>query len=173
MKNRCSRLALVLLLNATIFAADANADAAAAPAAGGTHSRLSFVTTQDGSPLLISSKLFNTKQARKFLHTGKNPYLGNQAAIDQGKKIFELWSCTACHGGNAQGQIGPSLHGPNFHYPKDATDKGMFETIWHGTNGGMGAKGIGLMDPTDASNGLTPDDVLKVISWVRSLGANP
>lgn len=129
---------------------------------------IQFVTTQDGKPLNISSDLFNTPQAKAFLYSGKNPYIGDAKAIAYGKKTFQLWSCTECHGGEAQGQTGPSLHGPNFHYAKDSTDKGMFETIWHGTNGGMGAKGIGLMDPTDASNGLTPDDVLKVIAWIRS-----
>jgi len=30
----------------------------------------------------------------------------------------------------------------------------MFETVWHGTNGGMGAKGVGLMDPTDPKMAL-------------------
>jgi hypothetical protein len=30
-----------------------------------------------------------------------------------------------------------------FKYAKNATNKGMFETIWNGTNGGMGAKGFG------------------------------
>jgi len=62
------------------------------------------------------------------------------------------------------------LVGPTFKYPKNATNKGMFETIWHGTNGGMGAKGKGLMDPTDTSNGITPDEVLKVIAWIRTHG---
>jgi cytochrome c-L len=42
--------------------------------------------------------------------------------------------------------------------------------MWHGTNGGMGAKGKGLMDPTDPTNGITPDEALKVISWIRSHG---
>ncbi|CAG1001163.1 partial cytochrome c-L, partial [Gammaproteobacteria bacterium] len=68
------------------------------------------------------------------------------------------------------GQTGPSLHGPSYKYAKDATNKGMFETIWHGTNGGMGAKGKGLMDPTDPNNGLTPDELLKIIAWVRTHG---
>jgi cytochrome c-L len=131
---------------------------------------IQFVDTQAGKPLVINHDLFNTSQAKAFLQTGKNPYLGDASAIAYGKKTFQLWSCTECHGGDAQGQTGPSLHGPDFHYAKDSTDKGMFETIWHGTNGGMGAKGIGLMDPTDASNGLTPDDVLKVIAWIRSVG---
>lgn len=44
----------------------------------------------------------------------------------------------------------------------------MFETVWHGTNGGMGAKGKGLMDPTDATNGLSPDELLKIQAWIRS-----
>jgi len=47
----------------------------------------------------------------------------------------------------------------------------MFETVWHGTNGGMGAKGVGLMDPTDPKNGITPDELLKIIAWIRSMGA--
>lgn len=131
---------------------------------------IDFVTTQDGSPLKIDAKLFDTPAAKEFAATGKNPYIGQQEAIDKGKKLFQMYSCTQCHGGNAGGQTGPSLHGPSFKYAKDATNKGMFETIWHGTNGGMGAKGKGLMDPTDPNNGLTPDEVLKIQAWVRTHG---
>ncbi|MCX7628439.1 MAG: cytochrome c [Methylophilaceae bacterium] len=129
-----------------------------------------FVTTQDGSPLIIKPELFDTPAAKEFATTGKNPYIGNKEAIEKGKKLFQLYSCTQCHGGDAQGQTGPSLHGPNYKYAKNATNKGMFETIWHGTNGGMGAKGKGLMDPTDPNNGLTPDEVLKIIAWIRTHG---
>lgn len=127
-----------------------------------------FVTTQDGSAMEIKSELFDTPAAKEFLATGKNSYVGNADAVTAGKKLFQMYSCTQCHGGDAGGQTGPSLHGPDFKYAKDATNKGMFETIWHGTNGGMGAKGKGLMDPSDPSNGLMPDDVLKIQAWVRS-----
>jgi cytochrome c-L len=129
---------------------------------------LDFVATQDGSPLKIKAELFDTAEAREFAATGKNPYIGKQEAIEKGKKLFQMYSCTQCHGGDAQGQTGPSLHGPDFKYAKDATNKGMFETIWHGTNGGMGAKGKGLMDPTDPNNGLMPDEVLKIQAWIRT-----
>lgn len=128
-----------------------------------------FVTTQDGKPLLIAETLFSTPAAKEFLNTGKNPYIGNAEAISKGKKVFQLYSCTQCHGPEAKGQVGPGLTGPDYRYPKDATNKGMFETVWHGTNGGMGAKGLGLMDPTDPNNGITPDDLLKVIAWIRSM----
>jgi cytochrome c-L len=129
-----------------------------------------LVATQDDAPLDIKAEAFDTPAAKEFLATGKNPYIGNEEAIAKGKKIFGLYSCTQCHGPEAKGQVGPGLIGPTFKYTKDATNKGMFETIWHGTNGGMGAKGLGLMDPTDPSNGLNPDEVLKVIAWIRSHG---
>jgi cytochrome c-L len=142
-------------------------DKAAAASSG---EMIKFVTTQDGSPLTIKAELFDTAEAKEFMTTGKNPYIGNQDAIAKGKKLFQLYSCTQCHGADAQGQVGPNLTGPNYNYAKDATNKGMFETVWHGTNGGMGAKGKGLMDPTDPSNGLSPDELLKIIAWIRSHG---
>ena len=132
---------------------------------------ISFVDTQEGKLLVIDATLFDTPQAKEFLATGKNPYIGNEEAIAKGHKIFGLYSCTQCHGPEAKGQVGPGLVGPDYKYPKDANNKGMFETIWHGTNGGMGAKGVGLMDPTDPSNGIAPDDMLKVIAWIRSKSA--
>ena len=129
---------------------------------------VAFVKTQDGSPLEIKSELFDTPVAKEFSTTGKNSYVGKADAVAQGKKLFQMYSCTQCHGGDAGGQTGPSLHGPDFHYAKNATNKGMFETIWNGTNGGMGAKGKGLMDPTDPTNGLKPDEVLQIEAWIRS-----
>jgi cytochrome c-L len=164
-------LVLILMLMA-LSACDKKAatsgGAAASADAGGP--AISFVDTQEGKPLVIDAKLFDTPAAKEFLATGKNPYIGNADAIAKGKKVFGLYSCTQCHGPEAKGQVGPGLVGPTFRYPKDATNKGMFETIWHGTNGGMGAKGLGLMDPTDPKNGITPDEILKVQSWIRSMG---
>lgn len=136
-----------------------------------TGSAIQFVDTQEGKPLAIDAALFDTPAAKEFLATGNNSYIGNEEAIAKGKKVFQLYSCTQCHGPEAKGQVGPGLTGPNYKYPKNATDKGMFETVWHGTNGGMGAKGIGLMDPTDPKNGIAPDELLKIIAWIRSMGA--
>lgn len=126
---------------------------------------IQFVATQDGQPIDIDIKMFDTPAAKEFLSTGKNPYIGNEEAIKEGKKKFNLFSCVACHGGHGEGAVGPGLTGENFRYAKNATNKGMFETIWHGTDGGMGAKGFGLMSPDD---GLKPDEVLKVIAFIRS-----
>jgi len=129
-----------------------------------------FVDAQASKPLKIDPALFNTEQAKKFQSTGQNPYIGNQEAIASGKKLFQLYSCTQCHGGNAQGQTAVGLTGPNYVHPRSANDKGMFEIIWNGTNGGMGGKGKGVMDPGNPQNGMSPDDVLKTIAWIRSAG---
>ena len=170
------KLSLALVLLATSLTACNKSDdkaatggSAAAPASSGK--AIEFVTTQDSKPLPIDAALFDTPVAKEFLTTGKNTYVGNADAIAKGKKIFQLYSCTQCHGPEAKGQVGPGLTGPDFKYPKDATNKGMFETVWHGTNGGMGAKGIGLMDPSDPKNGITPDELLKIIAWIRSMSS--
>ncbi len=165
---------LAIAMVAALTACDKGASGAAGgsdkKAAASSGESIKFVTTQDGSPLEIKPELFDTPAAKEFLSTGKNSYVGNADAIAAGKKVFNLYSCTQCHGPDGGGQVGPSLKGPNFKYPKDATNKGMFETVWHGTNGGMGAKGKGLMDPTDPANGISPDELLKVIAWIRSHG---
>ena len=148
---------------------DAASAVAEAPVAA-SGNQISFVDTQEGKPLIIDAALFVTPAAKEFLATGKNPYIGNEEAIAKGKRVFGLYSCTQCHGPEGKGQVGPGLVGPTFKYPKNATNKGMFETVWHGTNGGMGAKGVGLMDPTDAKNGITTDELLQVIAWIRTKG---
>ena len=161
-----AKLVMVSVLALAVFAGCSGQSNSGSATSGSA--MIAFVKTQDGSPLEIKAELFDTAQAKEFSTTGKNPYIGNADAIAQGKKLFQMYSCTQCHGGDAGGQTGPSLHGPDFRYAKDATNKGMFETIWHGTNGGMGAKGKGLMDPTDPSNGLNPDEVLQIQAWIRS-----
>jgi cytochrome c-L len=127
-------------------------------------------TDANGQPLKIKPEHFDTPQAKQFQQSGQNPYSGDKAAIEQGKKLYQLYSCTQCHGSQAQGQTAVGLTGPKFNNAKSAEDKGMFEVIWGGTNAGMGPKGKGLMDPTDPKNGMSADEVLKVIAWIRSQG---
>ncbi len=170
-KIKLSALYALLLVSVVACGKGDNTVSNLSSAAGSDVKMIAFVTTQDSSPLIVKTELFDTPAAKEFMTTGKNSYIGNAEAIEKGKKLFQLYSCTQCHGPEAKGQVGPGLIGPDYRYPKDATNKGMFETIWHGTNGGMGAKGKGLMDPSDPSNGLTPDELLKIIAWIRSYGS--
>ena len=135
---------------------------------GAVNAQIKLEKTTDGSEIKFPEKaLVGTDAEKEFLATGKNIYVGDAEAIKYGKKRYNLWSCTQCHGPTAKGQVGPGLTGPKYNYAKDQTNKGMFETIWAGTNGGMGAKGFGLMAPED---GVTVDELLKIIAFVRSNG---
>lgn len=128
-------------------------------------------TDSKGGALKIKPEHFDTPQAKQFMSSGKNPYIGDKKAIESGKKIYHMYSCNQCHGSNAQGQTAHGLTGPRYNHAKSAEDKGMFEITWAGTDGGMSPKGIGLMDPTNPNNGMTPDELLKVIAWIRSQGS--
>jgi cytochrome c-L len=129
-----------------------------------------FVDTKSGQAMKIDAKLFDTAESKQFLSTGTNSYTGNTTAIASGKKLYQSYSCGQCHGAQAQGQTAGGLTGPRYNHAKSSTDKGMFEIIWAGTNGGMSGKGKGVMDPSNPSNGLSPDEVLKVMAWARSQG---
>lgn len=133
----------------------------------------SFTSTADSKALNIPDDLFNTPAAKEFLATGKNPYIGNADGVKAGKKVYQLYSCAQCHGPIGNGQVGPNLRDDTFNYAKNATDKGMFETIWGGSAGGMGAKGKGLMLEDDPTQGLTPDEVLKVSAFLRTKADKP
>lgn len=60
----------------------------------------SFNATQaSGGTFSIPDASFDTPAAKEFLKSGKNIYVGDEAGIKAGKKIFSLYSCMACHGG--------------------------------------------------------------------------
>ena len=117
--NRIKLSLALVLLAASLTACNKSDDkaaasgSAAAPAVS-SGKAIEFVTTQDSKPLVIDAALFDTPAAKEFLATGKNPYVGNADAIAKGKKVFQLYSCTQCHGPEAKGQVGPGLTGPDF-----------------------------------------------------------
>ncbi|MDP8568222.1 cytochrome c(L), periplasmic [Methylophilus aquaticus] len=97
-----------------------------------------------------------TPEAKHFLATGENPYQGNQEAVNKGYTIFST-ACSGCHGHLAEGKLGPALADDYWTYPKNETDKGIFETIYGGAAGMMGPQ----------QGRLTVDEILHVIAWVR------
>jgi len=127
-----------------------------------------FVSTKDGSPLVIKAVDTDTPQAKEFLATCVNPYTKAYAkdaeAAKAGKKKFGYYSCTQCHGPNGGGQVGPSITDSTWQYSKHVTDKGIFETIAGGSNGGMFAWHNQLGNPEN----LATDDILKIVGWLRT-----
>ncbi len=142
-----------------------------------------FVSTKDGSPLVIKAKDTDSAEAKAFLETCKNPYTkmfaaDAKTAKKQGRRVFTYNGCSGCHGGKLEGIMAPSLRKDGgqgafdnkWAYVKNATDKGMFETIAGGSAGQAG----GVMAawhidvPDHISDGLSTDDILKAIGYIRT-----
>ena len=137
---------------------------AAAPAG-----KCDLVSTKDNKPLPIKATDKDTPEAKEFLATCINPYTKKFAADAEaakaGKKLFGMYSCTQCHGPNGDGQVGPPITDSRWQYAKHVTDKGMFETISGGTNGGMFAWHQQVANNPDM---MSTDDILKIIGWLRT-----
>ena len=143
----------------------------------------SFVSTKDGSPLAMKADAADSAEAKTFLDTCKNPYTAKYAADAEaakaGRKVMTLNGCTGCHGGNLGGLMAPSLvknggtgaFDTKWVYAKNATDKGMFETISGGTAGTSG----GVMSTWHKSldghvgDGLSTDEILKAVAYIRTV----
>ena len=152
-----------------------------------------LVSTKDGSPLKIKVVDTDTPEAKKFLETCVNPYTAKYAtdtvaalakpsskgATDYGGGyVMSFNGCTGCHGGNLGGVMAPSLvknggtgaFDTKWVYDKNATDKGMFESIAGGTPGTSGGGMAIWHKQIDGyvSDGLSTDDILKAVAYIRT-----
>jgi cytochrome c-L len=103
----------------------------------------------------------DTEAVKKFFETGRNSYNGVKECFPRGEYIY-LSSCSGCHGHLAEGKVGPGLNDNYWTYPKNKTDKGMFETVFGG--------GQGMMGP---HNDLQLNEILLAMAWIRHLYTGP
>jgi cytochrome c-L len=119
-----------------------------------------FTSPLDNEPLEVKTLPGEqiTEAVHRFYDTGEDPYKGDSEALSKGKDLYQTY-CQACHLPDGSGRIGPSLIGDTHHYPRFATDKGMFEIIYGGATGAMQPFG----------KRLTQDQILQVMAYVRTL----
>jgi cytochrome c-L len=131
----------------------------------GAEAAQTFNNTVTGEVLDLSQGLpegRDTPAVKEFLETGRNPYNENASCLSAGSEIF-LSACSGCHGHVAEGKIGPGLNDDYWTYPKNTTDKGLFETVFGGAQGQMGPQ----------YGSLSLNDMLLVMAWVRHLYTGP
>jgi cytochrome c-L len=122
---------------------------------------VTFRNTITGEVLDFSDALpegHDTANVKKFMTTGANPYTEDKSCLKQGEQIF-LSACSGCHGHIGEGKIGPGLNDDYWTYPDNATDVGLFSTIYGGAQASMGPQ----------YQNLQLDEMLKVMAWVRHL----
>ncbi len=141
-----------------------------------------LVSTKDNSPLKIKAVDTDSAEAKEFLATCKNPYTAKYAADAEaakaGKKVLGYNGCTGCHGGNLGGLMAPSLiknggtgaFDTKWVYAKNATDKGMFESIAGGTPGTSGGTMFVWHNQLEGhtGDGISTDQILKAIAYIRT-----
>ena len=88
----------------------------------------------------------------------KNPFQINEANIKSGKKLWRKAGCYSCHGGKAEGGVGPNLQDDIWVYKP--TDHMLFKTI---SKGRPGTNMVGW------EKDLNEDDIWKIIIYIRSI----
>ncbi|MDP6352610.1 MAG: c-type cytochrome [Alphaproteobacteria bacterium] len=97
-------------------------------------------------------------QAAAVVAMDRNPYTGDAAAITEGRSLWRKTGCYSCHGGVAEGGVGPSLIDDEWVYKP--TDKTLFKAI------AKGRKGTVMVA---WAKDLDGDQIWKVIAFIRSL----
>jgi cytochrome c oxidase cbb3-type subunit III len=87
----------------------------------------------------------------------KNPYAGNQSAINEGGQLFIHMNCASCHGFEGGGGMGPALAAEDWRFGGDDAD--VFNSIYDGRGKGMPAW----------RDALTEDEIWKLVAFIRTL----
>lgn len=127
--------------------------------------QVTLVHTITGMPLDLSlspKEGRDTPAVKKFLEAGLDPYVEIKSCLPKAEELF-LTACSGCHGHVGEGKLGPGLNDNYWTYPKNKTDKGLFETIYGGAQGMMGPQ----------ASARTMDEILLIIAWVRHFYHGP
>ena len=115
----------------------------------------------DNSPLEVKPRPneVETEAVKSFKETGKNPYSATSRPSPKARSSTR-WSARPAICRTGPGGSGRRLIDDTRKYPRAATDVGMFEILYGGASGAM---------QSFARRGMTQDQMLKVIAYVRSL----
>ncbi len=89
-----------------------------------------------------------------------NPYTGDLEAIKEGRSVYFLYSCNACHGGQGGGGMGPASPIFDDQWDFGSDDETLFKLM-------MGQIPPQIM-PAVGKN-MTDDEIWKVFAWIRSI----
>jgi cytochrome c oxidase cbb3-type subunit III len=91
------------------------------------------------------------------LARAENPYANNKTVLADGRRLFNWYNCSGCHGDHAGGGMGPSLRDSTWRYGGDASS--IFASIAEGRQYGMPAWGTKIPS----------DQVWRIVTYIQSL----
>ncbi len=86
-----------------------------------------------------------------------NPFGQNRVALMEGRRLFDRYNCSGCHGGHAGGGMGPSLRDPVWIY--GSSDAHIFDSIAQGRAHGMPSWG----------NEIPQEEIWKLVAYIKSM----
>ncbi len=91
------------------------------------------------------------------LPRAENPYANDKTVLADGRRLFNWYNCSGCHGDHAGGGMGPSLRDSLWRYGGDAPS--IFASINEGRQFGMPAWGTKI----------PRDQIWRVVTYIQSL----
>jgi cytochrome c oxidase cbb3-type subunit III len=91
------------------------------------------------------------------LARAENPYANDKTVLADGRRLFNWYNCSGCHGDHAGGGMGPSLRDSTWRYGGDAPS--IFASIAEGRQFGMPAWGTKIPS----------DQVWRIVTYIQSL----
>jgi cytochrome c oxidase cbb3-type subunit III len=104
-----------------------------------TGCRYSPTSVADGGTSAASTPVGPTPGAVQLVRYATNPLATDPVALQDGRRLFDWYNCSGCHGGHAGGGMGPSLRDPVWLYGN--RDDQIYDTIAQGRSNGMPAWG--------------------------------
>jgi cytochrome c oxidase cbb3-type subunit 3 len=86
-----------------------------------------------------------------------NPYTTDAVALQDGRRLFNWYNCSGCHGGHAGGGMGPSLRDETWIYGNQ--DSQIFDSIAQGRSNGMPAWGTKIPE----------DQIWQLVAYIKSM----
>lgn len=111
-----------------------------------------------GGPAILADPVGPVPGLVHNVHYSNNPYSNDPAALQDGRRLFNWYNCSGCHGGHAGGGMGPSLRDPDWLYG-DRDDQ-IFDSIAHGRSKGMPAWGTKIPE----------QQVWELVAYIKTLG---
>ena len=91
------------------------------------------------------------------LARAENPYANDKSVLADGRRLFNWYNCSGCHGDHAGGGMGPSLRDSLWRYGGDAPS--IFASIDEGRQFGMPAWGTKI----------PKDQIWRIVTYIQSL----
>lgn len=109
-------------------------------------------------PAILSNPVGPVPGATNDIVYPKDPFQNDPVALQDGRRLFDWYNCSGCHGGHAGGGMGPSLRDATWLYGN--RDDQIFDTIAHGRSNGMPAWGTKIPE----------QQIWELVAYIKSMG---